>query len=316
MFFPLYSFSRAFVKILAVKLVQFWRPNVGYRVGLVRGENVLDITRPDAGLKSTNDLIEYAAVGNLALADFVESELSAGPHAVYSLRELDVPRDLFVPHLGLPILPPEVWAAGRIFENGGGPLASAASPAWTLRPELFLKGTAARCAGPNTPIGVRRDSHCTVPQPELALILGHRGDIVGYTIANDVTAFDIRGENPLYLSQSKIFRGACALGPTLATPDEMGAMDSYTVRCCIERQGKTIFEETCNVAFLVQSFIELLDYLLRDNPVPGGSVLCTGTHIQVPPAAALEDGDIVEIEIPPIGILKNPVKRWGERSAG
>jgi 2-dehydro-3-deoxy-D-arabinonate dehydratase len=295
-----------------VKLVQFWRPNVGYRVGLVRGENVLDITRPEAGLKSTNDLIEHAAVGNLALAEFVESELSAGPHAVYALHELDVARDLFVPHLGLPILPPEVWATGRTFQSEP---AGSAGPSTAPRPELFFKGTAGRCAGPNTPIGVRRDSHCTVPQPELALVLGHRGEIIGYTIANDVTAYDIRGENPLYLSQSKIFRGACALGPALATPDEMESADGYNVRCCIERCGATLFDETCNVTYPPQHFDELVEYLLRDNPVPGGSVLCTGTHIHVPPSAALEDGDTVEIEISPIGVLRNPVKRWGALTA-
>jgi len=195
----------------------------------------------------------------------------------------------------------------RAGELGRGPTTTSG------RPEIFFKGTASRCAGPNTPIGVRRDSNCTVPEPELGLVLGHRGEIVAYTIANDVTARDIRMENPLYLEQSKVFRGSCALGPTLITPDEMGDPYNVEVRCRVIRGSATIFEETCNTARLQRRFEELLTYLLLDNPVPGGSVLCTGTGIIAPPSAALADGDLVEIEIPPIGILRNPVKRWGDQ---
>ncbi len=298
-----------------MKLVQFWRPNLGYRVGLVRGENIVDITMPEAGLKGTIDFIEHAAAGHLTLAEFVESQLSAGPRAVYAWRELDVSRDVFEPHLALPIIPPEVWAAGLTYDLGAGSRAGHPGRDDTTtaeRPEIFFKATASRCVGPNTPIGVRRDSSETVPEPELALVLGHRGDIVAYTIANDVTARDIRTENPLYLEQSKVFRGSCALGPTLVTPEEMGNPYDVEVRCRVIRSGAAIFEETCNTARLQRRFEELLSYLLLDNPVPGGSVLCTGTGIIAPPSAGLADGDLVEIEIAPIGVLRNPVKRWGD----
>lgn len=290
-----------------MKLVQFWRPNLGYRVGLVRGENVIDITMPEAGLKSTNDFIEHAAVGDFTLQEFVEHQLSAAPRAVYAWRELDVPRDPFVPHLALPIIPPEVWGAGNTYLRDG---ASASDDDHT-RPEIFFKATAARCVGPNTPIGVRRDSDFTAPEPELALVLGHRGDIVAYTIANDVTARDIRNVSALFQPQAKIFRGACALGPSLVTPDEIPDPYKVEVRCRVERGGETIFEEMVNTARLARRLEELVDYLVRDNPIPGGSVLCTGTGIFVPQTEALENGDIVEIEILPIGVLRNPVTRWG-----
>lgn len=302
-----------------MKLVQFWRPNVGYRVGLVRGENVIDISMPDTGLKSTNDFIEHAAAGNLTLAEFVERQMNAAPRAVYARRELDVARDPFVAHLGLPIIPPEVWGAGVTYRRSaefraretGESIYDRAHVA--PRPEIFFKGTASRCVGPNTPIGMRRDSTFTAPEPELAVVLGHHGEIIAYTIANDVSAWDIERENPLYLAQSKIFRGACALGPSLVTADEIEDPYNITIRCCIERNGETIFEETSSTSRLARKLEELVDYLLRDNPVPGSSVLSTGTGIIVPESAALRDGDVVEIEIPPIGILRNPVKRWGER---
>lgn len=297
-----------------MKLVQFWRPNIGYRVGLVRGENITDITLPEAGLKSTNDFLEHAAAGSLGLAEFVEGQLNAAPRAVYSWEELDVSRGVFEPHLALPIIPPEVWAAGLTYPRRLSPDKAKVRTevsANAVRPEIFFKATGPRCVGPNSPIGVRRDSRFTIPEPELALVVGHRRDIVAYTLANDVTAFDIRNESPLYLEQSKIFRGCCALGPALVTPDEFGDPYNVEVRCRIVRNSMVIFDETFNTAGLQRRFEDLLDYLLRDNPVPGGSILCTGTGIAFPESAGLEDGDVVEIETPLIGILRNPVKRWG-----
>lgn len=300
-----------------MKLVQFWRPNVGYRVGLVRSENVIDITMPEMGLKSTNDFIENATAGGLSLAEFVERVLNAQPRAVYSWSELDTPRDLYAPHFALPVLPPEVWAAGVTYKRSAEFRTGETQETiydrahFEARPEIFFKGGVSRCVGPNQPIGIRRDSTFTAPEPELALVLGHRGEIIAYTIANDVSAWDIERDNPLYLPQSKVFRGACALGPSIVTPDELPNPYEVDIHCRITRGGEIIFQESSNTSRLKRTFEELIDYLLRDNPVPGASVLCTGTGIIVPQECALQDGDVVEIEIPPIGVLRNPVKKWG-----
>lgn len=302
-----------------MKLVQFWRPNVGYRVGLVRNENVIDISMPDVGLRTTNDFIENAAAGGLTLTEFVDQVLNAQPRAVYAWGELDTPRDLYAPHFALPLIPPEVWAAGVTYQRSaefrdgeaGETIYERAHQ--KARPEIFFKGTATRCVGPNQPIGIRRDSNFTAPEPELALVIGHRGEIIAYTIANDVSAWDIERDNPLYLPQSKIFRGACALGPSIVTPDEIPNPYDISIHCEIMREGNVIFQESSSTARLKRTFDELIEYLLCDNPVPGASVLCTGTGILVPQECALREGDIVEIEIPPIGVLRNPVKKWGER---
>ena len=56
-----------------------------------------------------------------------------------------------------------------------------------------------------------------------------------------------------------------------------------------------------------RSFGELVVFLLRDNPVPAGSVLLTGTGLVPPDDFTLEPGHLVEIEVPGIGILSNPV---------
>ena len=95
------------------------------------------------------------------------------------------------------------------------------------------------------------------------------------------------------------------------TPDELPAPYEVEIICRILRDGAVIFDETSSTARLKRKFEELIEYLLRDNPIPSASVLCTGTGIIVPQECALKEDDVVEIEIPPIGVLRNPVKRLG-----
>ncbi len=213
----------------------------------------------------------------------------------------------------IPLSPREVWGAGCTYETSasfrdaehGTREGFYAHVHREARPELFLKGTGRICVGPGQNIGLRPDAKFTAPEPELVLVLGGKGRIVGYTIGNDVSAWDIERENPLYLPQSKIFTGCCALGPTIVTADEIA--DPYKLRmtCTIERGGKTIFSGETSTAALCRRFETLIEYLLRANPVPAGSVLLTGTGIIAPHEAALEPGDVVSISIPEIGTLSN-----------
>ena len=137
------------------------------------------------------------------------------------------------------------------------------------------------------------------------MILGTAGKVLGYTIANDVSAWDIERENPLYLPQSKVFTGCCALGPVIVTEDEISDPYSLQMTCTIERDGKTIYQGSVSTAQLNRKVENLTEYLLRANAVPGGSVLCTGTGIIVTEESALAPGDVVTIEVPEIGKLRN-----------
>ena len=58
-----------------------------------------------------------------------------------------------------------------------------------------------------------------------------------------------------------------------------------------------------------RSFAELVEWLLIDNPVPPGSVLLTGTGLVPPDSFTLLPGHFVEIHVPEIGTLVNPVVR-------
>ena len=99
------------------------------------------------------------------------------------------------------LLPPigeqEVWAAGvtyyrsrsaRMEESktaGGGSFYDRVYEA--ERPELFFKATARRVVGPGGTVRIRSDAHWSVPEPELTLVLNCRGEMIGYTIGNDMS---------------------------------------------------------------------------------------------------------------------------------
>jgi 2-dehydro-3-deoxy-D-arabinonate dehydratase len=215
----------------------------------------------------------------------------------------------------IPLSPKEVWACGCTYEMSAsfrdaehktreGFYRYVFDPA--NRPEVFFKGTSRVCVGPNAGIGLRADSKFTAPEPELAVVLGSNGRIVGYTISNDVSAWDIEKENPLYLPQSKQYAACCSLGPVMVTADELTDPYKIDMTCTIKRgETQTFYGET-STGKLGRKIETLIEYLLRSNPVPCGSVLLTGTGIIVTQESALAAGDVVTITASGIGELSNP----------
>ncbi len=216
----------------------------------------------------------------------------------------------------IPIEPGEVWACGCSYQvsaawrdrEHGTREGFYAAVSRNERPELFFKGNARSCTGPGDYIGIRADSHFTAPEAELAVVLGGSGKVFGYTIGNDVSAWDIERENPLYLPQSKIFDGCAALGPVMVTADEIKDPYNLEISCNIDRNGEIIFEGKSTTRKLARKIEEMVSFLLRSNKIPPGTVLMTGTGVIIPAEAALKPGDIVNIRIPEIGVLTNIAK--------
>ena len=213
-----------------------------------------------------------------------------------------------------PIEPPETWAAGVTYERSRDARVeeSQTKDVYTLvyeaeRPELFLKDAAGRrTVGPGAAIGVRSDAAWTVPEPELALVIGPDAEPLAVTIGNDVSSRDIEGANPLYLPQAKIYAGACALGPALLVPDDWWQPFDIELRI-LDADGGVVYEGETSTARMRRSFDDLLEYLRRDNAVQPGTVLLTGTGLVPPDEVTLERGQTVEIRVPGIGTLVNPV---------
>jgi 2-dehydro-3-deoxy-D-arabinonate dehydratase len=219
----------------------------------------------------------------------------------------------------MPIVPQEVWACGCTYERSasfrdaehGSREGMYAYVYNQPRPEVFFKGTARVCVGPGQPIGIRLDSYFTAPEPELAVVLDGKGTIVGYTLANDVSAWDIERENALYLPQSKFYTACCALGPVILTADDLPDPYSLEMTCTIVRNGQQRFTGSVSTAKLHRKFETLIEYLRRANSTPAATVLLTGTGIIVPEDAALAPGDVVTIRIPEIGELTNHAQMVG-----
>ena len=218
------------------------------------------------------------------------------------------------------LLPPmqgqELWASGVTYlrskverqeeskDAGGGDFYQRVYEA--ERPELFFKATRHRVVGHGGRIRIRADSSWNVPEPELTLVLNRRGEIIGYTIGNDMSSRSIEGENPLYLSQAKIYDGCAALGPCVLVTAE-GLPSKTVIALSIMRGTQSVFEGSVAVSQITRRFEDLASWLFRECSFPEGVLLMTGTGIVPPAPFTLQHGDTVDITIEPIGRLSNQV---------
>jgi 2-dehydro-3-deoxy-D-arabinonate dehydratase len=181
------------------------------------------------------------------------------------------------------------------------------------RPELFFKSTAVRARGTGAPIGIRYDSEASVPEPEVAIYINRYREIIGYAICNDVTARSIEGENPLYLSQAKIYIGSTAIGPDITPSWLAPSAAEMSIKAKILRGADVIWEAETSLGALNRTLKDLVDYVFRCQDFPHGLILSTGTGIVPPMDISLAAGDVVEINVAGVGVLSNPVVVIPER---
>ncbi|CAN1645378.1 COG3970 Fumarylacetoacetate (FAA) hydrolase family protein [Candidatus Nanopelagicaceae bacterium] len=181
------------------------------------------------------------------------------------------------------------------------------------RPELFFKSTAVRARGTGANIGIRYDSEASVPEPEVAIYINRHREIIGYAICNDVTARSIEGENPLYLSQAKIYIGSTSIGPDITPAWLAPAAKEMSIKAKILRGSVLVWEAETSLGALNRTLEDLVDYVFRCQDFPHGLILSTGTGIVPPMDIALAAGDIVEIDVAGVGVLSNPVVVIPER---
>jgi 2-dehydro-3-deoxy-D-arabinonate dehydratase len=215
-----------------------------------------------------------------------------------------------------PIGSQEVWAAGVTYHRsrsarmdessaaGGGSFYDRVYDA--PRPELFFKAPAWRVRASGDAVRIRRDARWSVPEPEIVLSINARGDIIGFTIGNDMSSRDIEGENPLYLPQAKIYDGACAIGPALLVTDSLPADTPIELR--VTRARAVVYEGRTTFGQMRRDPRELVEFLYRETSFPSGAMLFTGTGIVPPDEFTLHRADEIQIHVPPIGTLVNLVE--------
>jgi 2-keto-4-pentenoate hydratase/2-oxohepta-3-ene-1,7-dioic acid hydratase in catechol pathway len=203
-----------------------------------------------------------------------------------------------------PVIPRSkvVGMAWSYFASREGQLAAEPS-----EPRFFLKPNTA-VVGPGDPIVLPAQSADVRVEGELALVIGKiiknvsvedvEDAIFGYTIANDVTAVDLR-ERDEGLARAKSFDSFCPLGPVIETEFDWTGL---SLRGRIN--GRPF--QSGGAALLKHTVAEMVSFVSGAFTLLPGDVILIGAQGT---AAAIVDGDTVQIEIEGIGVLSNPVRR-------
>ena len=172
-------------------------------------------------------------------------------------------------------------------------------------PLLFLKPPSA-LIGPDEPI-VRPPGYARVDyEGELGVVIGRRArrvareqaldHVAGYTCVNDVTVRDLQKKDVQY-TRAKGFDGFCPVGPRV-----VAGLDPGRLRIETRVNGQT--RQSSSTSDLIFSVPELVAFISGVMTLEEGDIISTGTP---PGVGNLEPGDLIEIEIEGIGILRNPV---------
>jgi 2-keto-4-pentenoate hydratase/2-oxohepta-3-ene-1,7-dioic acid hydratase in catechol pathway len=174
-------------------------------------------------------------------------------------------------------------------------------------PLLFLKPSSA-IIGPGDPIVLPGYSQRVEHEGELALVMSRhcshlRDDedpfdfVLGYSCLNDVTARDLQ-KSDVQFTRAKGFDTFCPVGPYIETDIDPAnvLVETYVNNECRQSGNTTLMAYSC--AFLVRWISRMMTLL-------PGDVISTGTPAGVGPLVA---GDVVEVKIAGIGVLRNPVQ--------
>jgi 2-keto-4-pentenoate hydratase/2-oxohepta-3-ene-1,7-dioic acid hydratase in catechol pathway len=186
---------------------------------------------------------------------------------------------------------------------------------------------------PTTPLSFVKTAHClTGPrdtvtisagtteqldwEAELAVVVGRAArhvtpeaaadHIFGYTVANDLSARDAQFSDGQWF-RGKNFDDFCPLGPWIVTPDDLP--DPHALAITARVNGTTVQDSsTKEMIFTVGEVVSYLSRYMTLNP---GDIIATGTPHGVgmgrTPQLWLGDGDIVEVEVEGIGVLRTPI---------
>lgn len=218
-----------------------------------------------------------------------------------------------------PVDPPEAWAVGVTYRRQAiehdkdlKEKQGKTDDLYTYvyaneRAEVFFKGLSRTIVGPNEKLWLRADSNLVMPEAELVLVIGDAGTAVAFTLGNDLTAWDIESECPLYLNQAKIWQGSGSIGPYIVPVECTQGAYSFDLNCLVTRNGKIVVDSSGSTAGLKRTIEELCYFMNFSNKVDLGTVLYTGTTCVIDHNFALQKGDIVDVFSPIIGCLRNEI---------
>jgi 2-keto-4-pentenoate hydratase/2-oxohepta-3-ene-1,7-dioic acid hydratase in catechol pathway len=273
-------------------------PGAASHVGVVLGERIVRVP-------GVADMLDFIARGDAARALAARLDASAGVAlaAVRLLAPIPAPRR-------------NVMCVGLNYADHVAESQSVAGAEAPKFPTFFSKP-------PSTVIGpgdtIPWHGHVTQAvdwEVELAVVIGRPGrdiaaadalsHVFGYTVANDVTARDLQQRHGQWF-KGKGLDGFCPLGPVIVTADEIGdpgALDLWLRVNGVEKQRSSTRHLIFDVPRLIADLSAGMTLLPGDLLLTGTP---SGTGIGRTPPEFLRPGDVVEAEIPRIGVLRNAV---------
>jgi 2-keto-4-pentenoate hydratase/2-oxohepta-3-ene-1,7-dioic acid hydratase in catechol pathway len=201
-----------------------------------------------------------------------------------------------------PVVPSKIVCVGRNYREHAAELGNKMPD----EPLLFLKAPSALIANGDC-IELPRDSKQVEHEGELGVVIGRRARnipsnedplnyVLGYTCVNDVTARDLQRKD-VQFTRAKSFDTFCPVGPFVVSGlDPLNLVVTTRVNGTVKQNGCT-----SDMAFSVPFLLRYIAGIMTLHP---GDLIATGTPAGVSP---MKDGDIVEVEIEEIGVLRNTI---------
>lgn len=175
-------------------------------------------------------------------------------------------------------------------------------------PLIFLKPPSAMIHD-GEPIVLPRMSQRVEHEGEIAVVIGARlrrvserqalEGVAGITCANDVTARDLQKADGQW-TRAKGFDTFCPVGPRVVPVARLGDLAALEVRCRVNGRERQ-HGRAADMAFAIPTVLSYISQVMTLEP---GDLVLTGTPAGIGPLVA---GDVVEVEIPGVGVLRNPV---------
>jgi 2-keto-4-pentenoate hydratase/2-oxohepta-3-ene-1,7-dioic acid hydratase in catechol pathway len=175
------------------------------------------------------------------------------------------------------------------------------------QPMVFMKLPTSSVPGNGTVEVPAAAAHRLDYEAELVVVIGAGGAIGGYAVADDLSARDLQGRETQW-TRAKGFDGSCPWGPWITTADEVAEPGNLALRTWINGE----LRQDSNTNDLIFGVPEIVAFIGETITLEPGDLILTGTpsgvaHARKPPAW-MRHGDVAEIEIEGIGILRNPVE--------
>lgn len=204
--------------------------------------------------------------------------------------------------------PSKIMALGRNY------MAHALESGYHIPTEpVFFSKANSSVIGPEEPVIYKKFLTRVDPEGELAVIIGKEGAnipeddapsyVAGYTIMNDVTARDMQIQDLKQSSpwmRSKGIDTFGPMGPCIVLPDEI----QEPIELDIETRVNSEIRQKDNTRSLMFKVPKLISYISGYHTLVPGDVISTGTPEGMKP---VQVGDVMEVEIEGIGVLRNPV---------